>query len=210
MSNGSVEFSIMFVPPLGGGMEIVMKRKQKAPLCAWRLSEESVTRRLQEELCTIFIVRVSYPVLVPPEDGREGKIIASEAAAERFNDSYARAAQAFVAGGLRVYGEKAREDFCELPHRERRLFLRRELICAMMVAAEPSAQDAPNGSEAEETAVIDLHSKERSEKQIVTVGTQVTYGTRRDHRSLNLKQPLQHWSFPLGILLAKKPKYKKN
>ena len=210
MPNGTVEFYIIFVPPFGGGMEIVMKRKQTAPLYAWGLSEESVTRRLQEELCTVFIVKMTYPVLVPSEKGREGIITATEAAAERFNNSYARAAEAFVAGGIRVYGEKAREDFRGLPPHERHLFLRRELICAVMAVVEPSEQDVPNSSGAEEPSIVSVNSASRTENQTVTVGTQVIYGTRKDHQSLNLKQPLQYWSFPRGILLAKMPKSKKN
>ncbi len=174
-----------------------MKRQQVPPLRGWSLTEATVARRLQEEPCTLLTVKAAYPVLVMAEGDEAGKISASEEAAERFNDCYARAAEAFVSGGLLTYGEKAREEFSGLSARERHLYLRRELVCSMAAAVEPSEKDARGGQSVE---------VELPQKQTVTVDVRITYGTRRERQILNSDHPPQRWSFPKGILMAKTQK----
>lgn len=152
----------------------------------------TVTRRVQESFCTLLTVKAAYPLLTLVEDERTGAIRATEDAAERFNDCYARAAEGFMENGLRVYGEKTREEFFALAPYERHQFLRKELVCRTVALARTS------------------EGEQDMAKTMVAVGVQVTYGNRQNRIVLHVDEKKHLWSFPKGILLEKMAKTKKN
>ncbi len=163
-------------------------REPEKELLKWKLTEASVARRLWKEDRPVLIVKAVYPLLVTAEGSDGETVTASPEAAARFNDTYARAAEAFVSGGLSLIGPETEAAYDTLDACERASFLRRELTCRMTALRE--AADTPADCR---VAVITLREQ----------------GTRRRRDAVTLEVARQSWRFPDGVWEDERPKNKK-
>lgn len=170
-----------------------MKQTDPAELFSWRLTEETMTRRLMAVDRPVLMAKATYPQLVTTETSDEGVVTASAEAAARFNDTYKLAAEHFVTEGMTRIGEEAEAAYCAKASGEGGMFLRWTLTCRMTAESIP----AEDGS-----------------SRLVRVNTQRTLGKGKRGDTVTREVCVHDWAFPEGILTAdeekpKKPKIKK-
>ena len=162
--------------------------KAEKELLKWKLTEASVARRLWKEDRPVLIVKAVYPMLVAVEASDGETVTAFSEAAMRFNDTYARAAEAFVMGGLSLVGPETESAYDSLDACERASFLRRELTCCMTARRE--AADKPA-----DCRVV-----------VVTLREQ---GNRRRKDTVTFEVARHDWHFPHGVWKDERPKKQK-
>lgn len=165
-------------------------------MMCWSVRCFTAERRFRVASCPILSVKAVYPQLVMSDASEQAELWATEAAAERFNQCYEQAAEAFVTCGVERLGPKVAEEYATQPD-ARYTFARRELVCTMTV-------EIVNETETKQLRQKKAEAKEEPDLSVVpcllSVKIEKSYGMRRKNERETTLVGHHVWRFPKGIL----------